>query len=120
EGHPASDKNMVAGVPTAYICGGRICSPPLTNAGGLGPTPPMPQRARTPRPESPQSASWAPREAEQPTFHIRLHANQGRNGNGGSDGDIERFGRQFRRVSRLAGGGEGARRRRHSRNLRRQ
>ena len=30
-GHPADGKAMEEGMPTAYICGGSVCSPPVTN-----------------------------------------------------------------------------------------
>jgi uncharacterized protein YyaL (SSP411 family) len=32
-GHPAAGKTMQDGQPTAYICGGMSCSPPITNPG---------------------------------------------------------------------------------------
>jgi len=31
-GHPAHDKVMQEGVPTVYVCGGDLCSPPVTSA----------------------------------------------------------------------------------------
>ncbi len=31
-GHPAAEKIMQEGVPTAYVCGGDLCSPPVTSA----------------------------------------------------------------------------------------
>ena len=31
-GHPAEGKVMQEGQPTAYVCGGRVCSPPVTSA----------------------------------------------------------------------------------------
>jgi hypothetical protein len=34
-GHPAESKIMQEGLPTAYICGGGICSPPVTDAAVL-------------------------------------------------------------------------------------
>jgi hypothetical protein len=32
QGHPAEGKAMQEGQPTAYICGGMVCSPPITSA----------------------------------------------------------------------------------------
>jgi uncharacterized protein len=34
-GHPAEGKIMQEGLPTAYICGGMVCSPPITSAAVL-------------------------------------------------------------------------------------
>ena len=31
-GHPAEGKVMEEGQPTAYVCGGMVCSPPITSA----------------------------------------------------------------------------------------
>jgi uncharacterized protein YyaL (SSP411 family) len=31
-GHPAAEKAMQEGMPTAYVCGGDLCSPPVTSA----------------------------------------------------------------------------------------
>ena len=31
-GHPAAEKSMQEGIPTAYVCGGDLCSPPVTSA----------------------------------------------------------------------------------------
>ena len=34
-GHPAAGKIMQEGQPTAYVCGGMVCSPPVTSAAVL-------------------------------------------------------------------------------------
>jgi uncharacterized protein YyaL (SSP411 family) len=34
-GHPAEGKTMQEGLPTAYVCGGMVCSPPITSAAVL-------------------------------------------------------------------------------------
>jgi uncharacterized protein YyaL (SSP411 family) len=34
-GHPAQGKTMQEGLPTVYVCGGMVCSPPITSAGVL-------------------------------------------------------------------------------------
>ena len=34
-GHPAEGKTMQEGLPAAYVCGGRVCSPPITSAAML-------------------------------------------------------------------------------------
>jgi len=34
-GHPAAEKVMQEGIPTAYVCGGDLCSPPVTSAAVL-------------------------------------------------------------------------------------
>ena len=34
-GHPAEGKLMQEGLPTAYVCGGMVCSPPITSAAVL-------------------------------------------------------------------------------------
>ena len=34
-GHPAHGKTMQEGLPTAYVCGGMVCSPPITSPGVL-------------------------------------------------------------------------------------
>ena len=31
-GHPAEGKTMQEGLPTVYVCGGMVCSPPITSA----------------------------------------------------------------------------------------
>jgi uncharacterized protein YyaL (SSP411 family) len=30
-GHPAEGKTMQEGLPTVYVCGGMVCSPPITS-----------------------------------------------------------------------------------------
>jgi uncharacterized protein YyaL (SSP411 family) len=34
-GHPAEGKTMQEGLPTVYVCGGMVCSPPITSAAVL-------------------------------------------------------------------------------------
>ena len=51
-GHPAEGKIMEDGAPTAYICGGALCSPPVTNAAVLAHVLQLPENSPMARPTS--------------------------------------------------------------------
>ena len=49
-GHPAEGKTMEDGLPTAYVCGGSLCSPPVTNAAVLSHVLQLPENSPMARP----------------------------------------------------------------------
>jgi uncharacterized protein YyaL (SSP411 family) len=50
-GHPAEGKIMEEGAPTAYVCGGSLCSPPVTNAAVLAHALQLPENSPMARPQ---------------------------------------------------------------------